>query len=115
MRVQLASRMDSAAEARSFVRDVAEGQLSAVETDALMLIADELVTNAVRHGDAPIEVTIVVDESTLRIEVRDGSPTMPRPMAPCAHGGFGLRLVEGVATAWGTIDAPPGKIVWAEL
>jgi signal transduction histidine kinase len=80
------------------------------------LLTSELVTNSVRHSDSDwVEVAITVRNDTLRIEVSDpGSPTV-HPRTPDGDGGWGLMLVEEIATRWGVETLPAGKTVWADL
>jgi anti-sigma regulatory factor (Ser/Thr protein kinase) len=89
--------------------------------DDVLLIASELVTNAVMHsGCAPgetITLEAAYDAGRVRIAVHDPghSGGVPAPPAqPPATGGLGLRLVSKVACHWG-VDQPSGRLVWAEL
>ncbi|MCX5010893.1 SpoIIE family protein phosphatase [Streptomyces sp. NBC_00555] len=83
---------------------------------ATELILSELVTNAVRHGRAPVRVRLLHDH-TLTCEVWDGSSTAPhlRYAATTDEGGRGLFLVAQVSDHWGTRYTPEGKVIWAEL
>lgn len=57
-------------------------------------------------------------EGVLRLEVsdprRDRRPAV-RPHAYQAESGYGLRIVDALATDWGVMDRIIGKTVWAEL
>jgi serine/threonine-protein kinase RsbW len=82
--------------------------------DALLLIS-ELVGNAVEHGgDGPrISVQLTRSGRRLRISVTDTSPTHPS-VGP--DGGYGLRLVQAIASQWASTPHPHGgKTVWCEL
>jgi anti-sigma regulatory factor (Ser/Thr protein kinase) len=97
-------------------------------SDDAALIVSELATNAVTHGRVPgrdFEVRLELTEHTLHIEVSDtrtdrlppppGTLTPPPPATGC---GYGLYLVDTLATRWGVRDrvcGGPGKTVWAEL
>jgi anti-sigma regulatory factor (Ser/Thr protein kinase) len=67
-----------------------------------MVLVSELVTNACVHGAEPICVRLDVDQGRVRVEVEDGSPTMPDVQR--AHGrsiiGRGLLIVESLSRAW---------------
>ena len=108
---------DPAAVARA--RKMAGEQLAAWDlTEAAFtteLIVSELVTNALRYGDAPIELRLIRD-STLICEVSDGSNTAPhlRRARVFDEGGRGLLLVAQLADRWGTRQTPTGKTIWAE-
>jgi len=103
--------------------DDAGGTLSASRLDDARLIVSELVTNAVRHGTtgAPVGLVLRWDGQTLRVEVHSVGPfASPLPRAPLGPpnvnqtGGWGLRLVEALATRWG-IEEQGETTVWAEV
>ncbi len=78
----------------------------------------ELVTNAVRHARGAGAILELEAAGTwLRIEVHDTDPRPPRPriLAEAAESGFGLVLVDGLASRWGVRQTATGKAVWAEL
>lgn len=86
-----------------------------------MLLASELVTNAVRHsGCQPtdhITLRAAVRGSVVRLEVSDPArsasvPRLPGPDDP--FGGMGLRVVEALADRWGN-ERGREQVVWAEL
>jgi anti-sigma regulatory factor (Ser/Thr protein kinase) len=86
---------------------------------ALRLLVSELVTNSVRHvtgSKQPIQLAVRIGARVIRVEVRDGGsgfePGKPEPRG--AEGGFGLYLVERMATRWG-VDTRDGTRVWFEL
>jgi GAF domain-containing protein/anti-sigma regulatory factor (Ser/Thr protein kinase) len=79
------------------------------------LIVSELVTNAVRYGDAPIGLRLIRDRALI-CEVCDGSSTSPRlrRARTTDEGGRGLFLVAQLAQRWGTRYTAEGKIIWTE-
>ncbi|MCX4821017.1 SpoIIE family protein phosphatase [Streptomyces sp. NBC_01142] len=79
------------------------------------LMLSELITNAIRHGSAPVRVRLLRDR-TLTCEVSDGSSTSPhlRYAATTDEGGRGLFLVAQLSQRWGTRYTPEGKVIWAE-
>lgn len=86
---------------------------------ALRLLVSELVTNSVRHvagSPQPVELAVRIGAREIRVEVRDGGagfePGKPEPRG--ADGGFGLYLVERMASRWG-VDTQDGTRVWFEL
>jgi serine/threonine-protein kinase RsbW len=86
---------------------------------ALRLLVSELVTNSVRHvvgSTAPVELVVRIGGGAIRVEVRDGGagfePGRPEPRG--AQGGFGLFLVERMASRWG-VERREGTLVWFEL
>ncbi|AMW09021.1 protein phosphatase [Streptomyces qaidamensis] len=82
---------------------------------AAELILSELITNAIRHGAAPIRVRLLHGR-TLICEVSDASNTAPhlRRAASTDEGGRGLFLVAQLSQSWGTRYLPEGKVIWAE-
>jgi anti-sigma regulatory factor (Ser/Thr protein kinase)/anti-anti-sigma regulatory factor len=120
--LRLAPTPTAPAAARAFVREVCEyWQLAipdATVMDRAVLLANELVTNALVHAHTEIRLRLELRGDRLHIAVRDGSPRLLRLVAPDrqAEGGRGLRLVEQLARAWGVNRHPEGgKVVWCVL
>jgi anti-sigma regulatory factor (Ser/Thr protein kinase) len=86
-------------------------------SDDLQLVVSELVTNAIRYADPPVELEIEAGEDTVTIAVADGSAGRPEPKAPGldAEGGRGLLLIDLLAAETGVRPEPPGKTIWASL
>ncbi|WP_367318483.1 SpoIIE family protein phosphatase [Streptomyces sp. HUAS ZL42] len=109
--------VDPAAVARA--RRMASEQLAAWGLAELEfpteLIVSELVTNAIRYGNAPIELRLIHSD-VLICEVSDGSSTAPhlRRARVFDEGGRGLLLVAQVAERWGSRHTAVGKTIWAE-
>src|SRR3954469_19761701 len=69
--------------------------------DRAMLLASELVTNAVIHAATPLVLSVALDDGVLRVLVEDGderTPTMADERGP--NGGFGLHIVEELSDRW---------------
>ncbi|AQS71232.1 SpoIIE family protein phosphatase [Streptomyces pactum] len=79
------------------------------------LVVSELVTNAIRYGEPPIQLRLIRD-SALICEVSDGSPTSPHLRRAHAYdeGGRGLLLVAQLTQRWGSRQTGTGKTIWAE-
>ncbi|MGW0087227.1 SpoIIE family protein phosphatase [Streptomyces sp. NPDC003393] len=84
--------------------------------DIAELIVSELVTNAIRHGAAPITLRLIRHQ-VLVCEVTDASDTVPRlrHARVTDESGRGLFLVSQLSGRRGTRYSPEGKTVWAEL
>ncbi|MFJ8915345.1 ATP-binding protein [Amycolatopsis sp. NPDC102389] len=104
-------------------RDVRHGVRQALShyrglaVDDAVLVADELVSNAHQHGEAPRACRLGLTHRgrSLRIEVDDASPRQPRRRTPDGSGGRGLMLIDRLASAWGVRNQAGHKTVWAEL
>ena len=75
----------------------------------------ELATNALRHAAGPRSVIISASPYHLHVAVRDGSDKAPRRRDADDEHGRGLRIVEGLSTAWGSTPTRDGKVVWAAV
>ncbi|MER5430148.1 SpoIIE family protein phosphatase [Streptomyces sp. NPDC002588] len=79
------------------------------------LVVSELVTNAIRYADPPIQLRLIHDRNLI-CEVSDASGTAPhmRRARTYDEGGRGLLLVAQLTAAWGTRQTTQGKTIWAE-
>lgn len=108
--------------ARRWVVDVCRAVGREDLTECAELGVSELVTNAVLHAVAPIEVRVRGTVDHPRVEVRDASvdrPVLPTPLAlepddVLLTFGRGLAIVARASDAWGAEIEPDGKIVWFE-
>lgn len=118
--VTLPAARQAAGLARQAVRAAVADWRLAYLADEAVLLASELITNAIQHTgpDTPTTVLRIEYAGTwLRIEVHDGCPRQPRPRIPDSldESGFGLVLVDALAAKWGVQRTASGKAVWAEL
>jgi anti-sigma regulatory factor (Ser/Thr protein kinase)/anti-anti-sigma regulatory factor len=119
----LAPTATAAAAARNFVRQVCRywelALPDATVVQRAVLLANELVTNAVVHARTELRVRLELRGDRLHVAVRDGSPRLLRLVAvpdPEALGGRGLWLVEQLAVGWGVNRHPDGgKVVWCTI
>ena len=117
--IRLAADASSAARARRSV----EWFAAAMQADPGLasLVTTELVSNAVRHGGAPIVLLLRAHGRHLLVEVTDGGAGRVQPRAVhgrpgVAEGGFGLALVTNVASEWGVRrHGRRCKTVWARI
>ncbi|MDI5971567.1 serine/threonine-protein phosphatase [Streptomyces sp. SL13] len=105
--------------ARQFLREWLHSvELTDLTQDA-ELLASEVVTNALVHGDSDVDIHVRRYPERVRIEVRDSDPHLALPAAALAEdeaeGGRGLIIVSAMASAWGNSPSGRGKTVWFEL
>jgi anti-sigma regulatory factor (Ser/Thr protein kinase) len=104
--------------ARRFVRDLLDshGDVDEDTFDTLLLLASELVTNAILHAHTPVELGVCVDGGRALVCVADrmpgGEPLTPRGHSRDRPGGRGLALVADLSDDWGTTTFTGGKTVW---
>ncbi|MDI1463443.1 ATP-binding protein [Catellatospora sp. KI3] len=104
----------SAVVAREFVGLLVRSwRLDEHRTDVLVL-ASELVSNAVLHGGGAVALTLERTGKALRIAVADRNPAAPVPRSPDVGGGFGLEIVHRLSRRWGVQPTADGKVVWLE-
>ena len=80
----------------------------------VVLMASELVTNAIVHAASAPTVTLSVLGHYFRVTVHDDDPRPPVLNAGNEphDTGNGLRLVNGWADEWGSASTASGKTVW---
>jgi anti-sigma regulatory factor (Ser/Thr protein kinase) len=77
------------------------------------LVATEMVSNAIRYGRPPIRLEFAREDGHVRVCVRDDGGGEPKQRAPGPSGGWGLHIVERLATRWGA--AAGTTEIWAEI
>ncbi|WP_165963956.1 ATP-binding protein [Actinomadura sp. KC216] len=107
--------------ARDHVAKIAESQGWPLDVHLVKLVASELATNAIRHGETTsFWVDAYFEDGVYGIEVWDASPIPPEKRDPQQIGMFdesgrGLLTVDKIVNCWGTkYTAPKGKIVFVE-
>ncbi|WP_418275337.1 ATP-binding protein [Isoptericola jiangsuensis] len=84
--------------------------------ESILLVASELATNALRHGQGPALVRLSVRGGTYLLDVVDRAPGVTPEIAagrPTGQGGFGLRLASRLADEVGWSCTEGAKHVWA--
>ena len=109
--------------ARIFVTHYLRDRVAAPVLDSVLLLLSELVTNSVRHSNAPSAEGVIVrlrlTRAMLRLEVEDSGHDgviAIRPPDQQNGGGFGLNIVQTLSDCWGIErSAHRGTRVWAQL
>jgi anti-sigma regulatory factor (Ser/Thr protein kinase) len=97
--------------------------------DTAELLASELVTNAIQASERlrlrtdlaavpVVRLWLVSDQSSIVIQVWDGSDEMPVRKdtgAPDDESGRGLMLVAALCKEWGAYRKTEGKVVWVMI
>jgi len=94
-------------------------EVTGAVAEDVLLMTSELVTNACQHAAGPYLLELTRHGPLLRVAVRDADdrpPVLRPPRVPARPGGHGLRVVDRLATAWGSEPlAGGGKTVWLEV
>lgn len=118
LRREIPANTEAARLAREAVTFLAEG-IPQEELETARLLVTELVTNSVRHGPtgrkATVELHVGVERDLLRIEVADRSTTPARRKPPTHEGGYGLALVDAMASRWDAGPQNGRNVTWFEL
>jgi two-component sensor histidine kinase len=86
------------------------------DAEAVLLVFSELATNALVHADGALHVAIEHRAGSTTVTVHDNSPQPPHIQGQDEEpGGYGLRIVDRLATDWGWIPTATGKQVWAAI
>src|SRR3954470_18402157 len=86
--------------------------------DGLLLVFEELASNALRHGGGDVRALVVAGPNGWLLDLSDEAPD--RPPVPAAArdpalGGMGLHLVAQLSTDYGWEGRRGRKHVWARL
>jgi hypothetical protein len=109
---RLRSRLRRSLTGRSTVEDPGRDHWS----ERLVLVADELTSNALRHGGAPAATALSRTGDDWLVTVSDAStdvPPTPAQGRDPALGGFGLYLVADLSIRHGWFVHRGTKTVWA--
>lgn len=114
----LVADVDAVREARGHVREICtQAGLSRDRCADAVLLASEVVTNALTHGRSDARVVVRPVPTGLRVEVSDDNSRHPQaaPEDVDALDGRGMAILKRLSTTWGVRDDPFGKTVWFEV
>jgi peptidoglycan/LPS O-acetylase OafA/YrhL len=121
LRLSFGGGVAAPGQARARITELLRDELEPDRLDALRLVLTELISNSVRHGGVDdggrIECVLHLDDERIRVEVSDtgrqGTPRLRTPDVGRGEG-FGLFLINTLATGWGATHDPRLR-VWVEL
>lgn len=119
---ELRSRRDLSTSRMSLRQELASSRHPAAppehELETLLLAYEELASNGLRHGRAPVTATVCATSTGWLIDVSDAdatrSPTPAIDRDP-AEGGLGLHLIVALSSTHGWSVQGGRKHVWACL
>lgn len=124
LRLEIPSTLMAPRTARVALRELlADHPLAAGQLDTLTLLVSEIVTNAVTHGrtegDSVVEFNVTVTPGLTRVRISDAGPGFDWPAESLppgrADGGYGITLMDGQSSRWGTHRVPGRFTVWFEV
>ena len=104
----------SAAQGRRFVRAALHANTVPEIVDTAVLLASELITNAVLHGRSEVELTVEITGVAVKVSAADMNSRMPvlQSADELALDGRGIAIINLLASSWGVVTTEAGKTVW---
>ncbi|GHG50736.1 MULTISPECIES: ATP-binding protein [Amycolatopsis] len=109
--VDLAGRPDLREVRAAMVGKLLPGAEADDRFGAVLLVVDELVSNAYRHATVPKSLRIGRASDNVLVEVSDGDAVAGAVRVVALR--YGLRLVGQLSLDWGVRTDSHGKVVWA--
>ena len=114
--IHLETTLGAPATARKAVVDLLHEDGRTAPAPMAELVVTEIVSNAVLHAAAPVDMTLTLDGDRMRVEVSDGAPDRQLVRRiPGPNGGYGLPMIAALSRDWGVTHLPDRKVVWAEI
>lgn len=100
--------------------DLAGSGVEAEVRDEIVIVASELVGNAIRHspaGTGSLLVAWEIEPDGVLLRVTDSGRRLPTARAAGTDepGGRGLTIVHALTDRWGVEPTADGKCVWAHV
>jgi anti-sigma regulatory factor (Ser/Thr protein kinase) len=114
--LRLAPTVQAPSIARSQLTEQFAHELEHDELEDAKLLSSELVTNAVVHGHGDIQLSALLDDVRLTVEVIDQGEGFERTAPESGSGtvgGHGLNIVDALASRWGIQQGT--SHIWFEL
>ena len=117
MKTTLAADINAPSEARTFVATLlgTSALPAGVLVERVVLIASELVTNAVQAGATTVEIDVTITAQRLDLVVIDDAGGWPTPTSatPDDTAGRGLSIVDHLVDTWDVASRKHGKAITA--
>jgi anti-sigma regulatory factor (Ser/Thr protein kinase) len=112
--------LEPAAESLRISREAVRPTLTSVDPESVELAAiltDEVVANAIKHGEPPIELALGGGDDRIEVAVTDRGAELPvlRTPEPAAQSGRRMRIVALLSDEWRVEELPRGKRIWFRL
>ena len=95
---RLIPALASALDARNLALDADDAELSLKQVSSIALMVNELVSNAIKHGNGAISVSLKRDGDFLTLDVCNDGPGFPPGFDPERSASVGLSLIESIGT-----------------
>jgi anti-sigma B factor antagonist len=124
LRLEIPSTLMAPRTARVALRELLDDHpLAGPQLDTLTLLVSEIVTNAVTYaqpeGDGIVEFSVTVTPQLSRVLISDAGTGFewPADSLPPGRpdGGYGIMLLDGQSSRWGTHRVPGRFTVWFEI
>jgi len=106
---------------RALRADLVAHAAAPASIEEVLLVASELVGNAIRHtartAASDLTVSWQIADHVFAVQVSDPSAHWPvrKSAGPDDPAGRGLTIIDALASQWGIDENPGGKTVWARL
>ena len=94
---RLLALMRESTPGRNLRYQIDDARLPAKQSTSLALLVNELVSNAVKHGNGEVELCLTNSGSTATLEVCDDGPGFPEDFDPRRAANTGLDLVDSLS------------------
>ena len=74
-----------------------EVRLPLTQSSAFLLLANELVSNALKHGTGEVHLALSLEGDWARLEVTDDGPGFPSGFDPQTAANTGLELIDSIS------------------
>ena len=111
---RLPPELASAGVARRFVDWALRGTVKPADIEVAVLLASEVVANAVLHARTSIDLVIRNVNGCVQVEASDAETTEAVEVdgVLSSESGRGLTIVSALSEEWGVIPTSRGKTVW---